>query len=86
MALIDDRAVGTHIRWDRSHRPREVRGDGHHLTVVSVDRIRDERAAYPAGRGPRLTLMVRTADGGRATLVFDAWRRRWFLEGLEPAA
>lgn len=87
MALVRIDPVETHIRWDRRRgRPAELRGAGHHLRVVELDRVRDERAAYPAGRGPRLTLEVRTDDGGRAAIAFDGMRRRWFLEAVEPAA
>lgn len=87
MALVHIPPVETHVRWDRrGRRPSELRGAGHRLTIVDVDAIRDERAAYPAAAGPRLTLTLRTDRGGRAAIVFDARRRRWFLEALEPAA
>lgn len=87
MALVHIPPVETHIRWDRhARRPAELRGRGHRLQVVGLDQLRDERAAYPAAAGPRLTLVVRIGDGGRAAIVFDGRRRRWFLEALEPAA
>jgi len=85
MALVQIPPVEAHVRWDRSaHRPSEVRWGGHHLRVVELDAVRDERAAYPAGRGPRLTFVLRTDDGGRASIAFDG--RRWFLEAVERAA
>ena len=48
--------------------------------------MRDERSAYPADRGPRVTFVLRTDDGGRASVVFDGRRRRWYLEAVEAAA
>jgi len=85
MALVQIPPVEAHLRWDRStHRPCEVRWRGHHLRVVELDAVRDERAAYPEGRGPRLTLVLRTEDGGRASIAFDG--RRWFVEAVEQAA
>lgn len=85
MALVQIPAVEAHVRWDRAaHRPSEVRWGGHHLRIVELDAVRDERAAYPAGRGPRLTFVLRTEDGGRACIAFDG--RRWFLEAVEQAA
>ena len=87
MALVHIPPVETHVRWNRrDNLPAELRGHGHRLRVVGLDRLRDERAAYPAEAGPRLTLVLRTGDGGRAAIVFDGRRRRWFLEALEPAA
>lgn len=87
MALVHIPPVETHVRWDRRARlPAELRGAGHRLHIVGLDGLRDERAAYPAEAGPRLTLVLRTDDGGRAAIVFDGRRRRWFLEALEPAA
>lgn len=87
MALVHIPPVETHVRWNRRARlPAELRGQGHRLRIVGLDRLRDERAAYPAEAGPRLTLVLRTGGGGRAAIVFDGRRRRWFLEALEPAA
>jgi hypothetical protein len=53
---------------------------------VELDAVRDERSAYPADRGPRVTFVLRIDDGGRASVVFDGRRRRWYLEALEQAA
>ena len=87
MALVRVPPVQTHVTWDRrARRPSRLRGRGHLLEIVDVDRLRDERAAYPADTGPRLSLVLRTRDGGRAAITFDAHRRQWFLEALEPAA
>jgi hypothetical protein len=85
MALVQVAPKQARVRWDRAaNRPSEVSVDGRHLHVIDLDTIRDERAAYPAGRGPRLTMVLRTRDGGRAAIAYDG--RRWFLEALEPAA
>jgi hypothetical protein len=85
MALVQVAPVTARVRWDRAaNRPAQVTAGGRHLDVVDLDGVRDERAAFPAGRGPRLTLVLRTRDGGRASIVFDG--RRWVLEALEPAA
>ena len=85
MALVHVPPVEATIRWDRSaNRPAEVSWNGHHHQVIELDAVRDERAAYPAGRGPRVTFVVRTDDGGRASLAFDG--RRWTLEAVEAAA
>ena len=73
------------MRWDRStDRPAKVSWNNHHLRVVGLDAVRDERAAFPAERGPRVTFVLRTDDGGRASIAFDG--RRWYLEAVERAA
>ena len=85
MALVHVRPVEAHLRWDRSaNRPSEVRWGTDHHRVIALDSVRDERAAYPAARGPRLTLVLRTDDGGRASVAYDG--RRWILEAVEAAA
>jgi len=85
MALVQIPPVEARVRWDRTtDRPAEVSWDGQHRRVIDLDTVRDERAAYPAQRGPRLTLVLRTDDGGRASIGFGG--RRWFLEAVEPAA
>lgn len=87
MALVHISPVEAQVRWDRSaDRPATVRWDGGSLRVTDLDAVRDERSAYPAGRGPRVTYLLRTADGGRASVVFDGRRRRWFIEAIEQAA
>ncbi|MDQ4036137.1 MAG: hypothetical protein M3153_09410 [Chloroflexota bacterium] len=87
MALVQISPIEAHVRWDRhADRPAEVRCNGHHLRVTDLDAVRDERSAYPAERGPRVTFVLRTADGGRASVAFDGRRRRWFLEAVEQAA
>lgn len=87
MALVQIPPVEAQVRWDRrSDRPAEIRWENHQLRVVDLDAVRDERAAYPAERGPRVTFVLRTDDGGRAAVVFDGRRRRWYLEAVEPAA
>lgn len=87
MALVHISPIEARVRWDRAaHRPTEVSWQGRHLRVIDLDAVRDERSAYPADRGPRVTFVLRTDDGGRASVVYDERRRRWFLEALERAA
>lgn len=86
MALERIGPVEAQVRWDASaRRPSEVRWNGHQLRVVGLAAMRDERAAYPADRGPRVTFLLDTTDG-RASVVFDGRRRRWFVEALDTAA
>lgn len=85
MALVRVSPIPARIRWDRAtDRPRELRWDDHQLDVVGLEAVRDERAAYPAERGPRLTLVLRTGDGGRASVAHDG--RGWMIDAIEPAA
>ena len=85
MALVQVPPTQARVRWDRAaNRPSEVSVGGHHLHVVDLDTVRDERSAYPAAQRPRLTMVLRTREGGRAAIAFDG--SRWFLEALEPAA
>jgi hypothetical protein len=87
MALVAIPPVEAFVRWDRTaDRPIEVRWSGGQHRVVGLDAVRDERSAYPADRGPRVTFVVRMDDGVRASLTFRGTDRRWFLEALEPAA
>jgi len=86
MALTRISPTEAHVRWDRRQaRPTVIRLADRELRVNAVDRVRDETAAYPAERGPRVTFLLET-DRGQASLVFDARRRRWFVEALDPAA
>jgi hypothetical protein len=85
VALIRIPPAEARVRWDRrADRPASVRWSGTTLRVIDLDAVRDERSAYPADRGPRVTYLLRTAGGGRASLVFDG--RRWFVEAIERAA
>ncbi len=87
MALIRIPPVEAQVRWDRAaDRPASVRWTGGSLRVVDLDAVRDERAAFPADRGPRVTYVLRSADGARASVVFDGRRGRWFVEAIEQAA
>jgi len=86
MALTKITPRPARVQWDRRHgRPSTVRVGGRQLTVTGLDAMRDETAAYPADLGPRITYLVET-DGGRASLVFDGRRRRWFVDALDEAA
>jgi hypothetical protein len=87
MALVQISPVEAQVRWDhQAHRPTDIRWDGQHRRVTQLDAVRDERSAYPAERGPRVTFVLRTDDGGRASVSFDGRRGRWFLEAVESAA
>jgi hypothetical protein len=87
VALVKINPTEARVRWDRrARRPSDVRWNGHHLHVSGLDAVRDETSAYPVDRGPRVTYVLRSADGARAAVAFDARRRRWFLEAVEEAA
>jgi len=84
MALVQVPPVEARLRWDRStDRPSTISWADGSLAVVGLEAVRDERAAYPADRGPRLRLILRTRDGGRAVVVHDG--RRWLLDAVEAA-
>jgi hypothetical protein len=86
MALTRISPIEAHVRWDAgTAAPREIRWNDRHLTVTAVAAVRDERAAYPADRGPRVTFLLETS-GGQASVAFDGRRGRWFVEALDPAA
>ncbi len=86
MALTKIGPTEARVHWDRlMARPSTVRVAGRRLTVTALDAVRDETAAYPADRGPRITYLVQT-DGGEASLVFDGRRRRWFVDAMDDAA
>jgi hypothetical protein len=86
MALTKITPTPARVHWDRRYgRPSTVKVGGRQLTVTGLDAMRDETAAYPADRGPQITYLVET-DAGKASLVFDAWRRRWFVDALDEAA
>jgi hypothetical protein len=86
MALTKITPVPARVRWDRRHaRPLSIHMGDRQLTVRGLEAVRDETAAYPAKRGPRITFLLET-DRGQASLVFDGRRRRWFVEALDQAA
>jgi hypothetical protein len=87
MALTKITPIEARVSWDRRQaRPLSVRWAGHQVGVTALDGVRDERSAYPADRGPRITYLLRTDDGGKASLVFDGRRRRWYVEAIDRAA
>ena len=87
MALISISPVAASVAWDsRGALPIRIRFGDRNLRVARLSAIRDERAAYPAGSGPRLTLVVESDAGEPLELVFDARRRRWFVDALDFAA
>jgi hypothetical protein len=64
-------------------RPKAVTLAHETLSVVSIERVRDELAAYPAAIGPRTCFDVETT-GPRLRLAFRHRDRRWVLEGPGP--
>jgi hypothetical protein len=86
MALVKINPVSARVRWDRSrNRPATIRIGERQLTVTTVQAVRDEVAAFRPELGPRVTYLLGT-DAGDASLVFDARRRRWYVEALDQAA
>jgi hypothetical protein len=84
MALV---SVAASVAWDARHAvPARVRFADRDVLVTRVGAVRDERAAYPAGSSPRLTVVVEVDSGESLELVFDARRRRWFVDALDAAA
>jgi hypothetical protein len=87
MALTKITPVEAHVRWDRRlSRPATIAWGEHLVRVVGLSAMRDERSAYPADRGPRVTYLLQTDGGGQASVAFDERRRRWFVEALDRAA
>lgn len=86
MVLTKITPVPARVRWDRRHaRPISVQMGDRQLIVRGLEAVRDETAAYPVERGPRITLLVET-DAGQVSLVYDGRLRRWFVEALDQAA
>ena len=86
MALVNIAPVPARVRWDRAAaRPASVALGNRRLAVTNLKSVRDEMAAYPAARGPRITFLLDT-DAGEASLIFDGRRRRWYVEALDQAA
>lgn len=87
MALVSITPVAASVAWDARHAlPARVRFADRDLRVIRVSAVRDERAAFPAGSSPRLTVVVDVDSGESLELVFDARRRRWFVDALDTAA
>ena len=87
MAMISIAPVAASVAWDAARaRPTRVRFSDRELRVTRLAAVRDERAAFPAGTGPRLRLVVETDAGEALELIFDARRRRWFVDALDEAA
>jgi hypothetical protein len=87
MALVSITPVAASVAWDARHAlPARVRFADRDLRVVRVGAVRDERAAFPAGSSPRLTVVVDVDSGESLELVFDARQRRWFVDALDAAA
>ncbi len=86
MARTSSEAGEARVAWDRRQdRPGTIVWRGRALKVVDLEALRDERAAFPADRGPRVTYRVRVAGGQRVAVSFDGRRRKWFLDTVEAA-
>lgn len=86
MGLAQTNSTEAKVDWDRRHeRPSRITAGGERIRVVALAGRRDELSAFRADRGPRVTYLLDT-DHGHASLVFDARRRSWYLEGLDRAA
>jgi hypothetical protein len=86
MALVQIKPVPARVHWDRARsEPASVEVGSRRLSVTGLRAVRDEMAAYPAARGPRITLLLET-DAGQASLVYDGRRGRWYVEAMDQAA
>lgn len=86
MAMTHITPIRARVQWDReTDRPSSVEVGERRLHVLGIDSVRDEMAAYPRDRGPRVKFVLAT-DRGQASLVFDGRQRRWYVEALEAAA
>lgn len=63
-------------------RPRRVRVGPVMQPVLSIERLRDESAAFPVAAGPRTVFDVRT-PGSVLRLVFQHRTREWVVEGMD---
>jgi hypothetical protein len=86
MAFVTFPPVPTEIRWSADQpQPQAVQFDGEDYEVEAVISVRDERAAWPAERGPRLTLVLATTNGQRAEVFWDPGRSHGpLMDGISP--
>ena len=72
--------IQARVTWDaRRDRPASVVAAGRRFAVTGLVAHREEIAAFPASRGPRVTYLLST-DGGDIHLVFDVRLRHWYIE------
>jgi hypothetical protein len=84
VALVSITPIAVSVGFDPGgRRPERIRFADRDLRIVRVGAVRDERAAYPAGRAPRMTVVVEVDSGEELELVFDARSRRWFVDARE---
>jgi hypothetical protein len=83
MALVQIVPAEVRVRCATGGRPSEIRVGRDRLRVQAIDAVREERAAYPRGEGPRTIYLVR-ADGWRVRLTLRHRERRWVVEALDP--
>jgi hypothetical protein len=72
--------IQARVTWDaRRQRPASVITAGRRFAVARLVARREEIAAFPASRGPRVIYLLST-DGGEIRLVFDVRLRQWHVE------
>lgn len=87
MALVNVAPIRAHLDWHPAEdRPVRVRFGRRDLRIARLTAVRDERAAFPRSSGPTISFVLEAAGGGQARVVFDARRRAWFVNALDPAA
>ncbi len=86
MTFTESHFVDARIAWDaRREQPAAVIVGGRRLVVRRLVWRRDELAAFPAERGPRVTYLLAT-DSGTVRVVYDARRRSWQADLTAPLA
>ncbi len=87
MALVSITPVAASIAWNaQGTRPTRIRFGDREVVVHRVATVRDERAAFPAGSGPNLRVVVEADSGDALELIFDVRLKRWFVDALDAAA
>jgi hypothetical protein len=83
MAMIRVEPVEVHVRtgwFDGS--PREITWGDERLTVMRLNAVREEAAAYPVITGPRTLFDVETPRA-RLALTYQHRSRRWTITALD---
>lgn len=83
--MFSIKVPGSTVSVDRvSGRPREIRFGGEQLPVMALVSVREERAAYPYGVGPRTVFVVITREG-RYRLTQRHLDGTWVVEEMGRA-
>ncbi len=86
MTFTESDLIDVRVAWDaRRERPAAIVAGGRRLVVRQLVGRRDELAAFPAGRGPRVTYVLAT-DAGTVRVVYDPRRRSWQADLATPLA